>query len=114
MKGLGATQEEFDDEHVTAKDIEKIETALEDIADDKHINIHQSELHELKEEVIEYKEVSLSVTVNVLTTTIRTLNDVFDDEVSIDMKHHCVFHHSHYHTPIGCSTILLQSWVMLW
>lgn len=45
------------EEHITVKDLEEIETALEEIAEHKQLNIEKEELKDLKEEISEYKEV---------------------------------------------------------
>ncbi|PVD29946.1 hypothetical protein C0Q70_09207 [Pomacea canaliculata] len=44
------------EEHITVKDLEEIETALEEIAEHKQLNIEKEELKDLKEEISEYKE----------------------------------------------------------
>ena len=45
------------DEEITAKELEDIEVVLEEIADQKKLNIEKNELQDLKEEVAEYHEV---------------------------------------------------------
>ena len=45
------------EEHITAQELEEIETALEEIAEHKQLNIERDELQDLKQEVNEYKEV---------------------------------------------------------
>lgn len=47
---------EGEEEKITAKDLEDIESALEEIAEHKQLNIEREELQDLKEEVNEYKE----------------------------------------------------------
>ncbi|XP_070210342.1 mitochondrial proton/calcium exchanger protein-like isoform X2 [Littorina saxatilis] len=49
-------KEEGEEEHVTAKELEEIETALEEIAEHKQFNIKKEELQDLKQEVDEYRE----------------------------------------------------------
>ncbi|KAL8594118.1 hypothetical protein ACOMHN_000829 [Nucella lapillus] len=44
------------EEHITAQELEDIETALEEIAEQKQLNIEKEELQDLKQEVNEYKE----------------------------------------------------------
>ncbi|XP_041368157.1 mitochondrial proton/calcium exchanger protein-like isoform X2 [Gigantopelta aegis] len=44
------------DEEITAKELEDIEVVLEEIAEQKKLNIEKSELQDLKEEVAEYHE----------------------------------------------------------
>lgn len=46
------------EEKISVKELEEIEAALEEIAEQKKLNIEKEELKELKEEIEEYKEVS--------------------------------------------------------
>ncbi|XP_076460775.1 mitochondrial proton/calcium exchanger protein-like isoform X2 [Babylonia areolata] len=49
-------EEEAEDESITVKELEEIESALEEIAQQKRLDIEKEELEDLKEEVDEYKE----------------------------------------------------------
>lgn len=51
-----------EEEKITKHDLEDIETALEEIVEQKQLSIEKEELEDLKEDVTEYKEVSCIMT----------------------------------------------------
>ncbi|KAJ8317442.1 hypothetical protein KUTeg_005346 [Tegillarca granosa] len=50
------TAEQEEEEHITSKDLEEIESALEEIAEEKNLDIDKEELEDLKEDISDYKE----------------------------------------------------------
>ena len=70
LKGVEGEDKEEDAEEFTSKELEEIESALEEIAENKQLDIDKDELQDLKEEVNEYKEVSFGYIENCLLNTI--------------------------------------------
>lgn len=68
------TAEQEEEEQITSKDLEEIESALEEIAEEKNLDIDKEELEDLKEDISDYKEVSdyLSIIIiDVMSSSVR-------------------------------------------
>ncbi|KAL3864049.1 hypothetical protein ACJMK2_005760 [Sinanodonta woodiana] len=69
------------EEEITSKDLEEIESALEEIAEQKSLNIEMEELSELKEEVNEYQE-DLQNLKSLITASGGTQNDIRESKAA--------------------------------
>ncbi|GAB1599000.1 mitochondrial proton/calcium exchanger protein-like [Argonauta hians] len=84
---VAASQPPPTEEVITNKDLEIIESALEEIAHEKQLSIEQEELQDLKEEVDEYKE-DVEDLKEVILSTGGSLKDLKESKASERLMKH--------------------------